>query len=71
MKWLVILPDLSKSLQYLQLVVLQKEKPLSFVEVPGYLPGRETIDWSLVVCGGGVLVLVTNLSRVDCTKVPE
>ena len=70
-KWLVIWPDLSRILQYLQFVVLQKENPLSFVEVPGYFCGFGTCIWSFWVVVVLVRSLVTNLSRVVCTKVPD
>ena len=62
-------PVLERILQYLQLKVLQKEKPLSFCRVPGYLPG-------LAIGGGGVATLelvlgVMKESRVVCLRFRE
>ena len=57
-------PDLSRSLQYLQSCVLQKENPLSLVEVPRCFlrTGGGT------VCVQGVASGLRNLSKVVCLR---
>ena len=58
-------PDLSRSLQYLQSCVLQKENPLSLLLVPKCLFGN--------VCVFGIMVVgvveTKNLSSVVCLDV--
>ena len=60
-----MLPDLFSNLQYLQLVELQKGKPLSLELVPCFV-----VVWvgATDVEGIGVGVVVTNWSRVVCLR---
>ena len=68
--WLVIVPVLSSSLQYLQPILLQNVNPLSLGRVPRY------VDLGVCVVGLvlGVTVFVAvlrNLSKVVCIVVLE
>ena len=66
----MIFPDLQRSLQYLQVALLQKENPRSLLSVPKYFLG----GWVVTAFGCGLefgFVVFRNLSRVVCRGVAD